>query len=344
MYVSIRYHHFWKNQGTHQQRSHTATLAATTLGKSAIRRRGGRPTNLRSSLPLISRQIMPSRKKVKGKARKAAKEAKAKKEEENQDRAVVEVADNQRQEESLEAQLKLLIINDPKQLCWHVRPLLSPEEGKACEEFISAYLEALFPLIDQGNSMGRAFFEATKATVQKYADVFSSKLGTVISFLLSTGTDMLRNGQKECAQIYASIACYFGDSMAVNVLKTKANFGWAKIGELYYADDHTLVSYYRKHTSCSCLDEIYKEVKSLKKMGHCYNPNCSHPRGRVERSKMFSCTRCCIANYCSVECQKSHWKLHRKACDYDAKQKAAFDLEQAFAGKGVDLILPWRAS
>ena len=52
---------------------------------------------------------MPSRKKAKGKARKAAKEAKAKEE----SRAVVAVADSQRpvQEESLEVQMQRLIIS-----------------------------------------------------------------------------------------------------------------------------------------------------------------------------------------------------------------------------------------
>ena len=86
---------------------------------------------------------MPSRKKAKGKARKAAKEAKAK-EEENRVRAVVEVADNQRQEESLEQQMERLVIYDSKQLCWHGRPPLSPDEAEVYKEFIIAYLDAFY--------------------------------------------------------------------------------------------------------------------------------------------------------------------------------------------------------
>ena len=271
---------------------------------------------------------MPSRKKAKGKARKAAKEAKAeakakaKAKAKEESRAVV--ADNQLQEESLEAQLKRLIINDPKQLCLHGRPPLSPDEAKVCEEFINAFLDALFPLIDQGSSVGRAFGGATQATLQKYANVYSSKMEATISFLLSNGTSMLRDGDKKCAQLYAPLACYFEDFMAVNVLKTKAIFSWAKIGELTGADDHTLISYYRKHTSCSCLDERYKEVKSVKKMGMCYNPKCGLPERMVERSKMFSCTRCGDANYCSVGCQKDHWKEHKHDCNIAAERIANF--------------------
>ena len=113
--------------------------------------------------------------------------------------------------------------------------------------------------------------------------------------------------------------------MAVFLHKTRAVPNLTKAYEWHAADDHTLVSYYRKRISCSCLDEKYKEVKSVKKMGRCYNLNCHHPDGRVERSKMFSCTRCGVANYCSVECQRADWKEHKEFCDTSAEIKAAFN-------------------
>ena len=55
---------------------------------------------------------MPSRKKAKGKARKAAKEAKAK---EEGSRAVA----SQRQEESVEAQMQQLMVSAASELCTH---------------------------------------------------------------------------------------------------------------------------------------------------------------------------------------------------------------------------------
>ena len=95
---------------------------------------------------------------------------------------------------------------------------------------------------------------------------------------------------------------------------------WAKVVELLSADDHTVVQFFRKRIPCSCLDEKYKEVKSVKKMGLCRNPNCSLPdHGRVERSKMFSCARCGNVNYCSVECQRA----------IAAEKKAALSTEQS---------------
>ena len=117
--------------------------------------------------------------------------------------------------------------------------------------------------------------------------------------------------------------------MAVTWHKTVTMANVTKLADLISADDHTLVSYYRKRISCSCLDQKYEEVKSVKKMGRCYNQNCSHPGGKVERSKMFSCTRCGVASYCSVECQRAAWKEHREKCDKIVQVKAAFNTNQS---------------
>ena len=128
--------------------------------------------------------------------------------------------------------------------------------------------------------------------------------------------------------VFATYASFFEEWIAAIVHKTKATVGWAKIVELCVGDDHTLVSYYRKRIPCSCLDEKYKKVKSVKKMGFCYNIDCNMPDGMVERGKMFCCTRCGDANYCSVECQKADRKKHKKLCDRTAETKAAFNSNQ----------------
>ena len=266
--------------------------------------------------------IMPSRKKAKGKARKAAKEAKAK---EDGSRAVG-MAD-QRREGSLGAQLQRLMISAPSpSMCRHGCPPLSAGEEKICLEFTNAYLAA-FRSHDKG--LEKAFRTAYQATSEEYADVYSFKLNAALSLLLANGTQRLLDGDNEIAQLYACIACFFEDYMAVCWRKTQATLRVGKQVELYDSDDHTLVSYYRNRISCSCLDEKYKEVKFIKKIGYCYNPNCSHPGRKVERSKMLSCTRCGDANYCSVGCQKAHWKAHKQLCDKDAKVKAALDSKQA---------------
>ena len=260
---------------------------------------------------------MPSRKKAKGKARKAAKA----KEEES--RAVVNVTADQRQEESLEARMQRLIINGT--LCRHGCPLLSAAEEKICEKFISAYIASFHSEDDVGNPFATAYH----ATEEEYADVYDFKLDSVISMLLANGTQRILDGDKRRAQFYACLVGYFEDYIAVFLRKTGAMTNLTKLADLNDADDHTLVSFYRKRISCSCLDEKYKEVKSVKKVGLCFNPNCSQPGRKVERSKMFYCTRCGVANYCSVECQRADWKEHSsEECDKAVQIKAAFDSEQ----------------
>ena len=128
-------------------------------------------------------------------------------------------------------------------------------------------------------------------------------------------------------RLYGIWACYFEELIAVDVEKTKALINWTKIIELDEADDHTLIKYYRKRIPCSCLDEKYKEVKSVKKMGWCCNPNCSVRK--IERRKMFCCTQCGEVNYCSIECQKEDWKDHRGWCVEFAEVKAAFNSKQS---------------
>ena len=268
---------------------------------------------------------MPSRKKAKGKARKAAKEAKTKEE----DSRTVS-GGNQRQGESVEAMMQRLEINAVSpDLCTHGCPSLSAGEVKFCQEFIDAFTAEFLSLCADKVDAKKAFHAATDTTLEVYEEIYASKLDKVISILLCNGTQGILDGNNGRAQLCASFACHFETFMAVTWHKTVDMANVTKRCDLNGADDHTLVSYYRKRIPCSCLDEKYEEVKSVKKMGRCYNQNCSHPGGKVERRKMFTCTRCGLANYCSVACQRAAWKEHRERCDEIAQVKAAFNTTQS---------------
>ena len=254
---------------------------------------------------------MPSRKKAKGKARRAAKT----KAEEEGGQAPVEVAVGQRQEESVEAQLRRLVINGT--VCRHGYPSLSDGDQKICRDFIVAFMTTFLSKNDLGGSLETAH----KATMVEYADVYDFKMDAVFSMLLASGTQLLLGGDNGQAELFAMLASYFENYMAVAVgyRQTQATVSLTKTFELCGADGHTLVSYYKKRIPCGCLDETYKKVKPVKKLGLCFNPSCSKPNRKAERSKMFTCPRCGDANYCSVECQKIHWKEHKQFCDEDAK-------------------------
>ncbi len=274
---------------------------------------------------------MPSRKKAKGKARKAAKEAKAEEAKAKKKKSTAAVAAKQ-QEGSLEAQMQRLeIINSQSQInCMHGSFASTPfGDMMRYKELIQAFVAAC-DSAQEGDGLMDDFIASHEATKEEFADVYSSKLKLeiVISFQLSCGTRCILNRDNDTARFWAAVTCYFEEWVAVSVRKTKALINWSKIFELYKADDHTLVQFYRKRIPCSCLDKKYKEVKSVKKMGWCYNPSCSKLNQMAVRSKMFYCTRCGEANYCSIECQKANWKRHKWECDSDMEAKAAFDAKQ----------------
>ena len=51
----------------------------------------------------------------------------------------------------------------------------------------------------------------------------------------------------------------------------------------------------------------------VKKLRVCALPSCTHIENENEKFKL--CGRCMALAYCSVECQKVHWKLqHGKVC------------------------------
>ena len=128
--------------------------------------------------------IMPSRKKAKGKARKAAKEAKAKAEEEESEAVT-----------ALGTQLQQLRINAAsQQLCSHGLIQSSAGEEKIIVDFINAFI-AKFRSVK--HDVGAALVTAQEATIVEYTEVYVSKLDTVISILLSYGTKCILDGDKK---------------------------------------------------------------------------------------------------------------------------------------------------
>jgi len=70
------------------------------------------------------------------------------------------------------------------------------------------------------------------------------------------------------------------------------------------------LKFFRKRTSCKCLKKMHLEArKSTQKMGWCYNCNKV-----MERAALYVCSRCMIEKYCSRECQLADWPAHKFRC------------------------------
>ena len=172
------------------------------------------------------------------------------------------------------------------------------------------------------------FVKGIKATEEKHPEAWNdmSCIETIISFCLGTGTEHLLREHYTVARLQATLARYLQEVIAVHG-NIQNDIYWTKVFELYGADEHTLVKYFRRRIPCSCLDEKYNKVKHVTKLGICYNPECPLPDRKIERCKLMHCTRCRQANYCSIECQRADWKSHKETCiDWNSKTRTDADV------------------
>ncbi len=263
---------------------------------------------------------MPSRMKAKGKARKVAK---AKKE-----------AEGGREDEmsSLQAGMEELwaMKNPGNNDCTHGSAPLDQSAEKFLRDFCTVYQRGLRSSSNSGKlDVGKELGEAHVATIKEYAGVWtdSAAMELVQSTLVAKGAQhILHLGEEsEFTRCCASMAYYFEQYTAVVLKGDAALPDTVKVAELFFADKHTLVKFFKKRIPCSCLDHVYKEVKSSTKMGLCCNNQCSHPSKQVARNTMLYCTRCRQVNYCSRECQIAHWPEHKEFCGYCVSTKDEID-------------------
>ncbi len=243
----------------------------------------------------------------------------------------------EQQQGTLDAQMERLKIDEDSQvdeeaLLEEAIKLASAEKealgcchgyGKA-EADIGAFANTFISYLCSDDELGlyEGLTAATTAIKLKYSHVWHnvSKLKMVVSFFASAGTQCFLEGDFDNARFLTAIACHFcnissmmsGDQATIK----------SKMFELFQCDEHTLVKYLRQNIPCSCLDDKYEEVKSITKMGVCFNSQCNLPNREVERSKMLSCARCGDANYCSRECQKAAWPEHKELCNLNADLNA----------------------
>ncbi len=257
------------------------------------------------------------RKRNQGKARRAAK-AKAEERGNNNGQTTAK-----EQEQSPAAQLQQVQSAIPE--CGH--GFTFKAEGiSVFSQFVHAFNRAFAAARGSNASLSQCLTAAQSVTMLEFADVWSdsAKMKSAMSFFLFSGTQYILKGYYNYARENATIIRFMEQHIAVRLKQTPL-FNWPKIFETYQADMHSLVKFFRHRIPCSCLNDKYEEVKHIPKMGFCYNKQCTHPEGRVERSKTMYCSRCRCAVYCSRACQVSHWPEHKDLCDKNGIIQAEFD-------------------
>ena len=71
------------------------------------------------------------------------------------------------------------------------------------------------------------------------------------------------------------------------------------------------IKFFRKRTTCSCLKRMHLEArKTFPKLG-----TCSHCFEVKERSLLMVCSRCRVYQYCSRDCHIAGFSEHKRVCD-----------------------------
>ena len=232
--------------------------------------------------------------------------------------------------EELEAAAKNDEVNNSEE-CHHGF-IVSTPKNHVCAAFFESFANE-YNARYESEHMYQLFQNTYEATKTKFAEVWndSDTMQRVASHFILHGTNDILEGKHHAASRNAMCSNFFEQWAAAVVYLNKIQAScdwdkfdkfchWPKLFELFMGDEHTLVSFFRKRTPCKCLDSKYKEVKSITKIGFCYNPKCSLPERKTARSKMLSCTQCRKANYCSSECQAADWPFHKGFCRLVARE------------------------
>jgi hypothetical protein len=203
-----------------------------------------------------------------------------------------------------------------------------PPDGQQVDVFLYAFVGEYNAAT---GTIRKCFERAQKATREKYANVWNKvdDMRWIYSQCLTEGVQHVWDGNMSAAPAIACFALFFDQYSLVELFKTQAIIYWPRIVELDMVDEeHTLILFLKNCLDCipcSCLDEKYEEVKSIPRMGICYNNKCSRPGRMADFNTMIWCKRCKQANYCSYECHSDHLPWHSRRCDKVAAVKAELE-------------------
>ena len=155
-------------------------------------------------------------------------------------------------------------------------------------------------------------------TFQRHAEVWKNESyrKMAIQILVHCGTTSLHckdtGMPQEVTRAIVILENYDGvggiDSVLYNPIASK------KLRDIHLAGSsmkRDMLKFYRKRTTCSCLKGMHLDArKTLPKMGACYL--CDEEK---ERSLLMVCGRCRVIQYCSRECQIAAWPMHKSSCD-----------------------------
>mmetsp|Transcript_30414 Transcript_30414/g.55165 ORF Transcript_30414/g.55165 Transcript_30414/m.55165 type:complete len:145 (-) Transcript_30414:29-463(-) len=109
-----------------------------------------------------------------------------------------------------------------------------------------------------------------------------------------------------CAGVVIFLEDYEGLDFKARCIKLKM-----RLDDVIGGGERAATLFFSKRTSCSCLDENKRRVKTHPKMSICCVCNEAKDCKTLRR-----CGSCKIAQYCSSSCQKNDWPIHEGHCEW----------------------------
>jgi hypothetical protein len=86
---------------------------------------------------------------------------------------------------------------------------------------------------------------------------------------------------------------------------------WAQEQDKLLAD-RSLICLLNKKMPCPCLNEARREAReNLPNTGRCWANDCET---FLPKPELMICSGCKTSQYCSRDCQKTHWEMHKDFC------------------------------
>ena len=246
---------------------------------------------------------MPSRKRAKGKARKA---------------------------KARESNCNLILHND--NVCRHGCEVISKDD--VCYRFVEQFEAEMKTSIDLSEGSNSLSFttdtlKRLKAS-KEYETIWNNnseetqkKLRSLfihlgINILLREDKHRLSNEQVIAG--FQEIRLGMASTVAMAVVSCQHDYdvlkalsvpdnGRTVLRDLNDGLPYDIIRFFNKRTSCRCLEKLYLEERAKPRIHACWN--C---KVKKERSQLYLCSACRYYHYCSKDCQAANWHDHQRKC------------------------------
>ena len=234
-----------------------------------------------------------SRKRNKGKDRKAKQLAK------------------KEQNERVEARKFWLSFCGGRNQCNHGCDLISVSDDHPVTSFIDQfYINLQIKDMSVQQTLKELFFTHRhiwdNESYRKLSIGILTRIGT--NMMLREGSDM--SGPGCVAQAIVVLEHYNDSDDIVLVMYKRAVLSSWKDVSIISSERRDTLKFLRKRTTCKCLKKMHLEArKTIPKKGLCWN--CKEEKDRMLLSV---CSKCMVIQYCSRECQVAAWPGHKEFC------------------------------